>query len=356
MQGSFMGMLALGKEKICSMKGPSILERFRDLADKLSYRQYLMIGALCSILLGVMIYFVMDDGAGNRAEKDRSVQTSMVSVVVANQDIPQRTVVKAEMLRTVEVPSNAVPAGAVKDIQSAVNKPAAVMILQGDVVTEKKLLADLRMAGFIGMIPPDCRAISISINDVTGVAGFAKPGDYVDVMLINGKNNNGRVSGEILLQNVLLLGLNKTANVHQAGAPKPEVKKEDGKEKEGEGEENKEKKNENPSNDVKASGEAMATATLAITPEEALKLAVASQQGTVYLLLRPYKPRDMFVLDTEYFQLVAPEKKEAQPAPMPQIPMPSFNMPAPAAPAAPAAPSASNNYGVKVFRGTEEGK
>ena len=47
----------------------------------------------------------------------------------------------------------------------------------------------------------------------------------------------------------------------------------------------------------------MATATVAVTPEDALKLAVASQNGTLYLVLRPYHPKDVFTVNTDFFML-----------------------------------------------------
>ena len=85
------------------------------------------------------------------------------------------------------------------------------MSMQGDVLTDQKVLLDDKQAGFVGMIPPDCRAVSVAINDITGIAGFAKAGDYVDVMVVSDSREKNKVTGEILLQNVLLLAINKTS-------------------------------------------------------------------------------------------------------------------------------------------------
>ena len=41
-------------------------------------------------------------------------------------------------------------------------------------------------------------------------------------------------------------------------------------------------------------------ATFALRPEEALKLISASKLGEIYLMLRPFKPRDMYIDDIAY--------------------------------------------------------
>ena len=126
----------------------------------------------------------------------------MTQVVVAKQDIPQRTVIKENMLKVVDMPQDAVPDGAMRSVSEVVDKLANVPIQQGDILTDKKVITDPKLAGFVGMIPPDCRAISVGISDITGIAGFAKPGDYVDVMIIRKNKGQGNVSGALLLQNV----------------------------------------------------------------------------------------------------------------------------------------------------------
>ena len=119
---------------------------------------------------------------------------------------------------------------------------------------------------------------------------------------------------------------------------------------------------------VQASGEAMATATLAVTPEDALKLAVASQNGTIYLVLRPFHPKDVFTINTDFFLLTESGQKEADrqaaaPAASAPATSPAQNFanhvssaatPSASAPAAAPAPTAANiGNGIEVFRGTK---
>ena len=306
------------------------VERIREFLDKITYRQWVVAAGVVSILLGLMVYFAMSGDDEKAAEKP---QTNLVQVVAAKQDIPERTVVKEDMLKVVEVPSELVPEGAFRDVADAVDHPTSTAIQQGDIMTSRKVYVDIRMAGFTGIIPPDCRAVTIPINDVTGVSGFAHPGDYVDIMIISGTKENG-INGRIILQDVLLLGINRMADL--PNTPTGDSSKKDGDKKDDASAQNVGSVN------TKASSDTMATATVALKPADALKLAAASQEGTLYLVLRPFKPRDMYTFDTDYAgvpqgngqQTAAPSAPQSAPAPAPSAPQ-----------SAPSAPSYSGGSG-----------
>lgn len=306
------------------------VERIREFLDKITYRQWVVAAGVVSILLGLMVYFAMSGDDEKAAEKP---QTNLVQVVAAKQDIPERTVVKEDMLKVVEVPSELVPEGAFRDVADAVDHPTSTAIQQGDIMTSRKAYVDIRMAGFTGIIPPDCCAVTIPINDVTGVSGFAHPGDYVDIMIISGTKENG-INGRIILQDVLLLGINRTADL--PNTPTGDSSKKDGDKKDDASAQNVGNVN------TKASSDTMATATVALKPADALKLAAASQEGTLYLVLRPFKPRDMYTFDTDYAgvpqgngqQTAAPSAPQSAPAPAPSAPQ-----------SAPSAPSYSGGSG-----------
>ncbi len=328
-------------------------QKLRSLTEKLNYRQLLFLAFLVSCLLGLFVYVSLSRmGVQDKQPEQKVVQqVNTRKVVVAKQDIPQRAIVKESMLKVVEVPEEMVPAGAFEDISKLIGFPASVPIMKGDVLTSQKVFSDPKMAGFPGMIPADCRAFSIGITDITGVAGFARPGDYVDVMLVRKASRNGRLSGEILLQNVMLLGINKSAN------PPKTINPSDQKDEEGKDEKKKDKKNDQNSTNIQASDESMATATLALTPEESLQLAVAMQEGNIYLALRPLHPKDMFVLKTDYSMLSNDDAATTAPArpasvtPVAPVRQPeAYSAPAPAAVSAPEPEYSST---VEVIRGVD---
>lgn len=323
---------------------------FADLSEKITYRHWVLLAGAASLILGLLVFAGLNGMGAN--EEAKPVNT--IHVVVAKQDIAPKTIIKESMVELREVPASMVSDDAVREVSDIINKPAKVEILKDDIISTRKVLMDITMAGFTGDIPPECRAISIAITDVTGVAGFAKPGDYVDVMLI--AKGDEKMTGRIVLQDVLLLAINKTAEQKQkavgdgsSGDTKKTGDSADSKNQS-------DKKNADAPKDEAISD--LATATLAVLPEDALKLITEAQEGTLYLALRPYKPRDKFTTDTRYIHYSTTKTAKSSGT--------RTAAPAPAAPAAPAvvrqavqqstpvptpAPKAPVG-GVEVIRGT----
>ena len=302
------------------MNTPKFSKKIMEKLEKLTSGQLVFVALLMSTFVAVTIYLYLSGLEGTAQNK--KVQ-NLTTVVTAAVDIPERTVLREEMLKVVQVPPELVPPDAVTDVASAVKKVSLMKIIQGDVLSEKKLYAEGKMAGFIGSIPADRRAISIPITDATGISGLAQPGDYVDVMVISSKTYKNAVSGEMVLQNVPLLSINKSTEI----------------------------------DDKKGK---LVTATIAVSPEDAVRLAVAQTQGVIYLAMRPFKPQENFVLVPEILVTAGglPASSEASPPapravsaplPAPQQSMPHYQT----APFSPAPVSiGSSGYNIAVIRGT----
>ena len=320
---------------------------FADLSEKITYRHWVFLAGAASLILGLLVFAGLNGMGAN--EEAKPVNT--IHVVVAKQDIAPKTIIKESMVEVREVPASMVSDDAVREVSDIINKPAKVEILKDDIISTRKVLMDITMAGFTGDIPPECRAISIAITDVTGVAGFAKPGDYVDVMLI--AKGDEKMTGRIVLQDVLLLAINKTAEQKQkavgdgsSGDTKKTGDSADSKNQS-------DKKNADAPKDEAISD--LATATLAVLPEDALKLITEAQEGTLYLALRPYKPRDKFTTDTRYIHYSTTKTvkssgtRTATPAPAaPAVVRQAVQQSTPVPTPAPKAPVG----GVEVIRGT----
>ena len=318
-----------------------------DLSEKITYRHWVFLAGAASLILGLLVFAGLNGMGAN--EKVKPVDS--IHVVVAKQDIAPKTIIKESMVEVREVPASMVSDDAVREVSDIVNKPAKVEILKDDIISTRKVLMDITMAGFTGDIPPECRAISIAITDVTGVAGFAKPGDYVDVMLI--AKGDEKMTGRIVLQDVLLLAINKNTEQKQkaagdgsSGDTKKTGDSADSKDK-------RKKKSADVAKDEAISD--LATATLALLPDDALKLITEAQEGTLYLALRPYKPRDKFTTDTRYIHYSTTKTakssgtRTATPAPAaPAAVRQAVQQSIPVSTPAPKAPVG----GVEVIRGT----
>lgn len=286
---------------------------FQKIINKLNDmrpRQLLLLAGIAAVLMFGAILAGMRMVAQNEVvvvqpEQPPPVVEEKVAVVVAKSNIHPRTRIQESMLQMKELPVSMVPEGAIKNFADVKDVQLKVTIFAGDILTIQKVFAETSDEGFTGSIPANCRAISISVNDVTGVAGFAKPGDRVDLLLVEKSKHS--VTTNLLLQNVPLLSINQdngaSAPVGENGVPVAAIS--------------------NPS-----------IATFALPPEDALKLISASKLGEIYLSLRPSKPQENYVAAMEYTIESVDAPRPARSESVPAIP----STPTPQIPAAPAVP------------------
>ena len=233
------------------------------------------------------------------------------AVVVAKVNIPPRTRIQENMLQVKDVPVELIPEGAITSFEEVKNVQVRASIFSGDILTIQKVFNDKVTEGFTGDIPADCRAISINVTEVTGVAGFAKPGDKVDLLLV--EKDKYSATTNIILQNVPLLSVNQDADgsnlLDENGI-------------------------------VKSSAISNPTiATFALPPQDIMKLIAAVNLGEIYMMLRPAHPQSNYVDEMQY-TLESVNKPRPDPTPvipanptpdmpLPQIPGITFEEPAP---------------------------
>ena len=284
------------------------LPKLSTIMERLTPRQLLLLCGIIALIIFLLIYFTLTRMTAEKPKpqpiptKPVVTQVKDVAIVTAKTSIPERTLIKEEMLSIISMPSNKVPKGALMRTTDLVGRPTRVAINQGEIITTQKVFASILDMGLSGRIPPECRAITVGISDVTGVAGFAQPGDYVDVMLVSSQVENNKVVSEMILQNVLLLAINKQVE-NQSNVPA----------------QNNANKNQNAGNQPKVTG-SPAMATMALVPEDALKLAAKAQLGQIYLVLRPYRPSNGISDDTYYSVTKASGKMPVNPPPAGTIP------------------------------------
>jgi pilus assembly protein CpaB len=103
-------------------------------------------------------------------------------------------------------PSPSTPKGVFSDTKSLNHRFARQTIEAGELILESKLAMTNSKGGLASMIAAGKRAISVRVNDVVGVAGFALPGNYVDV-LVSAKDASGHPFSKIVLNRVKVLAV-----------------------------------------------------------------------------------------------------------------------------------------------------
>ena len=175
-------------------------------------------------------------------------------VVVAAVDIELGNKVNAEMLSTIDWPSGSLPPGAFKDIKELQDRIVRVSVMRGEPLLERKLAPIGTLGGLSAVIAEGKRAMTVRVNDVVGVAGFALPGNYVDVMVNaqqeKDKGEEGKQISKTVLERVLVLAVAQEAGRDDT---KPKV---------------------------------VSAVTLELSPGDSEKLDLARSVGTLSLVLR----------------------------------------------------------------------
>ena len=136
-------------------------------------------------------------------------------IVVAAVDIELGGKITPQMLTSVDWPSGSVPAGAFSEVKNLQDRVVKVGIMRGEAIVERKLAPPGSQGGLSAVIAEGKRAMTVRVNDVVGVAGFALPGNYVDVMVNaqqdKARGGEGRQISKTVLEHVLVLAVAQEA-------------------------------------------------------------------------------------------------------------------------------------------------
>jgi pilus assembly protein CpaB len=231
-------------------------------------------------------------------------KVQVTPVVVAAKDIVAGTQLDSSVLKVVDWPKDSLISGTTSDVQQLKGRVLRYPLVAGEVILETKLAPQGTPGGLAGIIQNDKRAVTVKVDEVSGVAGFVMPGNRVDVLLTMEKNEfkEDPVS-QVVLQNLLVLGRGQDIDQPKADE-KPKI---------------------------------VPTVTLEVTPDQGEKLALAAKQGQIILALRGWtEAAEVSTPGVRTSNLLRPDKK----------PEPAFEPPT-------TPPVPAKKPGVEVLRGTE---
>jgi pilus assembly protein CpaB len=273
----------------------------------------LYFGIALLLALGCAVLMKGSMGGGDKPTTAAKAPTKepTTQVVVASYPVHAGDVLQPDALQIVEWPVKLLPIGQTfQDLKGLVGKPVITDIHQGEPLYKDKLAMDSTMGGLPVLIPKGLRAMTIAVSEVKGVAGFITPGSRVDVLGTFEVKESSRSKSDQLtrtvLQDVLVVAtaqeLQKNTLPTPEDLPEIEAKRKAASQPEGDGENDKKaaddktaKKEEEkkPSDDEEKEAKKpegakiVSTITLALTPQQAEKLTLAEDTGTIRLVLRP---------------------------------------------------------------------
>jgi pilus assembly protein CpaB len=214
----------------------------------------LAVALFLGLIAVVLVRSYLQSGSGGHSAT--SSPANVTPVVVASVPIDRGVVLKTSMLKVVSYPNGAVPQGAfrtVADVAGGANARTSLRpMAANEPVMAEKLSGSGGKANLSVTLTPGMRAVSIRSDEVLGVAGFALPGDRVDILLTRtiGSGAAATTITQVLAENAQVVGVDQSSDLQ---ADKPVVSK---------------------------------AVTVEVTPDQAQAISLAHAVGTISLSLR----------------------------------------------------------------------
>lgn len=206
-----------------------------------------------SLLFALVISSVFYQMTARAGSPKKAEATDLKDVVLAARPLSVGTTVKPADIKLGKIPAANFPKGAFAKPEEVIDRPLISNVLMDEPVLEGRLAARGSGVGLAPIIPVGMRAVTLRVNDVTGIAGFVLPGMRVDV-LVTGQppdSNTSVTATPVQLQNLLVLSAGTVMQPDARGQAMPAQ-----------------------------------TVTLLGTPEQAETLTLASADARIQLVLR----------------------------------------------------------------------
>lgn len=189
----------------------------------------------------------------SRPAVDAGQEARLRTVVVATGNILPGTEINPNLLTTAKVSPEMAQEDTFSDPGELAGRVAQAPIYKGQPLLGKLLAPKGSPSGLAGLVPPGMRAITIEVNEFSGVGGFLTPGCRVDLLSTVQGDRNGEMVSQTIVQNVMVTAIGQRMTVQREGG-----------------------REEPPFRSV----------TLIATPEEAQAIELAAATGRPRLVLR----------------------------------------------------------------------
>src|SRR5215208_3909279 len=135
---------------------------------------------IIAVILGLIAAKVGRDMLVNR--KDSGPEGHLVRIVVAKRDIAPGHTLDPNDLTSAAFPPDSIPRGSFRQETEVVGRVAALQVIQGQPLLDSFLAMTGSGAGVQAIVPPGMRAVTVEVNEFSGVAGLLVPGCCVDVV------------------------------------------------------------------------------------------------------------------------------------------------------------------------------
>jgi len=220
------------------------------------------------IVVGIAVLLALVASVGSykflsgRSRMAEQARLQTVGIVVAMVDIPLGSTINPNQVAVSPWPKDNYPKDVIVDPKGAAGRVALREFVRGEPIVEAKLVPLNKAAGLLSLkVPEGKRAFSVKVNEVVGVGGFIVPDSRVDVVVTTAALSTRQQEqiSKIILQDIRVLA---AGQVIEQKENKPVT---------------------------------VNTVTLALTPEDTEKLALASNDGKIQLVMRNFSDNAVMI-------------------------------------------------------------
>ena len=235
-------------------------------------------GLIAVVLVWLYVQKVQSDAATKEVEMGRVVRATTI--------IPPRTTITEHMLEEIEVLAETVAPDTVTELEEIIGQVSYTNILEGQILMHQMFREETALADISRMLKPGERAVTVGVTEVSGLGGNLQPGDNVDVLVTVLSHDEVGVSSTFtVLRNIDVMAVGQDIGFE-----------------------------EDENGDA---GSISKSVTLKVDTMQAERLALASEVGSLRLVLR--NPDDEFAPATDgtvltEFVQYTPTRKELEEA------------------------------------------
>ncbi|MGE4283684.1 MAG: Flp pilus assembly protein CpaB, partial [Clostridia bacterium] len=231
-----------------------------------------------AIVLAAITAFLIYSYIRKIEASDTQIEYS--DVVVAVKNIDSRTEIKSDDIKVIKVEKSSVNLKAFTNSNDVIGKRVRAALIEGEQILKDRVASEDQLLLSYN-IPEGERAITVNVNEASEVGDFIRPGDYIDILVTLDKleieDNIQKIIyprvTKVVLQDILVLGMGQLQEVPEA--PRQELPQ---------------------------------TVTLAVTLEEAEKLAFSEETGVIKMVLRHADDHNIITTSGALREDIAPER------------------------------------------------
>ncbi|OYV37125.1 MAG: Flp pilus assembly protein CpaB [Rhodospirillales bacterium 20-64-7] len=222
------------------------------------------IGIFVFLIVGLIALSIFGISLLNQSKQQQAIAPPPTAqVLVASAQIQGGSLLQPSEIGTATVLASAIPVGAATDTpqnrSAIIGSMARGAITQGQPILSSELIHPGDHGFLAAVLAPGMRAVTVSVDAVTGANGLIWPGDRVDVLLTEKIPNappGKSIASEVVLSDVRVIATGQELI-----------------------------KGSTPNSPNSPNGPPAQTATLEVTPDQAARCLVAGNLGTLSLIV-----------------------------------------------------------------------